>query len=170
MYKKTCPVCGKEFETKYAWQIYHNRLCAKKAYRDRPANKKAIRGGVNRWIDENRERYLARKRKYNKDNRDKINKQKREILRLLKTEVISAYGGRCECCGESAMEFLTIDHVNGGGTKHRKVVGAGGTFYYWLRRNNYPSGYRVLCMNCNCSYGSYGYCPHKTKKDFKEIS
>ena len=41
---------------------------------------------------------------------------------------------------------LSIDHINGGGTKHREVIGSG--FYHWLIKNNYPSDYQVLCMNC----------------------
>jgi hypothetical protein len=30
-----------------------------------------------------------------------------------------------------------------------------------LRQNSYPTGYRVLCHNCNFALGHYGYCPHK---------
>jgi len=32
--------------------------------------------------------------------------------------------------------------------------------YEYLKSNNYPLGYRVLCMNCNFAIGVYGYCPH----------
>jgi hypothetical protein len=64
----------------------------------------------------------------------------------------------CQCCGESNIEFLTFDHVEGGGRQHRKDIG--GNFYGWLRRQGYPEGFRVLCFNCNCSLGHYGYCPH----------
>jgi hypothetical protein len=67
---------------------------------------------------------------------------------------------KCSCCGERTPEFLAIDHINGGGTQHRKEVPAN-KFYRWLRDNNWPEGYRVLCHNCNSSYGYYGYCPHQ---------
>jgi hypothetical protein len=67
---------------------------------------------------------------------------------------------KCSCCGERTPEFLVIDHINGGGTQHRKEVPAN-KFYRWLRDNNWPEGYRVLCHNCNSSYGYYGYCPHQ---------
>ena len=169
MYEKKCPVCEKPFSTKLAFQIYCCKKCARKAYRDRPKNKKAIKKSIDVWIGKNRERYLNGKQAYREENREKRKKQQREILRKLKKTTILKYGGKCECCGEKKLEFLTIDHINGGGTKHRKKVGGGGAFYYWLRRNNYPSGYRVLCSNCNSSYGSYGYCPHKTNKNFLEI-
>lgn len=71
---------------------------------------------------------------------------------LLKLEMIAAYGGECTLCGETAPEFLTIDHINGGGTKHREAVGVGATFYNYLRKLGWPTdAYRVLCANCNCS-------------------
>ena len=77
----------------------------------------------------------------------------------------------CSCCGESNYEFLSIDHVNGGGTQHRKRLSpdgmtnrSGRTFYKWLIKNNFPPGYRVLCLNCNWARGKLGYCPHETSK------
>jgi hypothetical protein len=57
--------------------------------------------------------------------------------------------------------FLTIDHINGGGSQHRKKIGHG-HFYLWLYNHGYPDGYQVLCMNCNFGrYMNYGVCPHK---------
>lgn len=87
-------------------------------------------------------------------------------VRRLKKEVISAYGGRCQCCGEEELTFLAIDHENGGGNKHREEEfnGFGGAhFYRWLRRRGYPSGYRVLCHNCNWAT-AWGTCPHQEKR------
>lgn len=40
--------------------------------------------------------------------------------------VIHAYGGACACCGESREPFLAIDHIAGGGNKHRKEIRACG--------------------------------------------
>ena len=71
---------------------------------------------------------------------------------------------RCMCkgCNETAIEFMSIDHINGGGSKHRKIIGgAGHDTYIWLIRNNFPEGFRVLCHNCNNSIGHFGYCPHE---------
>ena len=78
----------------------------------------------------------------------------------LRFEVIVHYGGKCACCGESNIEFLGIDHINGGGRAHRKSIGESG-LYCWLKRNNFPKGFRVLCHNCNQALGAYGYCPHR---------
>jgi len=83
----------------------------------------------------------------------------REATRRVKQEILSHYGGKCVCCGETTFEFLCIDHINGGGTAHRKEVGSGTPFYRWLRKT-YPSGYQVLCHNCNQAKGFYGSCPH----------
>jgi len=67
----------------------------------------------------------------------------------------------CSCCKETIYEFLALDHVEGKGNEHRKEVGLGGArMYKWAIDNDYPPIFRVLCHNCNQSYGLYGYCPH----------
>lgn len=82
--------------------------------------------------------------------------------RSLKQEIIKAYGGKCVCCGERHLEFLTIDHTNGDGHAHRKQVGKGRGVYADLKRRGFPKrGYRLMCLNCNISLGFYGYCPHR---------
>jgi len=90
----------------------------------------------------------------------------RNYRRREREQLIAAYGGECVCCGETSFEFLTIDHTNGDGAAHRKSLGGresygSRNFHRWLRENNYPKdGYRLLCYNCNCAIGAYGYCPH----------
>lgn len=88
---------------------------------------------------------------------------RRRYKNRIKIEAISRYGGKCACCHISTPEFLTIDHIHGDGSKHRKAL-KGESIYKWLRRNRYPSGFRVLCFNCNISRGIFGYCPHKRGK------
>lgn len=80
-----------------------------------------------------------------------------------KLQVLHHYSGGkfcCQCCGVTNYEFLTIDHINGGGRAHRKRIKAD-SIYSWLIQNNYPEGFRVLCLSCNGSHGFFGYCPHK---------
>lgn len=94
--------------------------------------------------------------------------------RKSKTNALVAYSGQnptCSChgCNEHRWEFLTIDHIDGNGAAHRRSLSStrkvsGREFYVWLRKNNYPPGFRVLCMNCNFSLGAYGYCPHENNK------
>jgi hypothetical protein len=88
---------------------------------------------------------------------------KRRELRL---DVLERYGGKCACCGEAREGFLAIDHIGGGGTKHRKEVtgGGGSKTYRWLQKNGYPRGFRVLCHNCNMAIGLWGKCPHETDR------
>ena len=72
----------------------------------------------------------------------------------IKLEMIAAYGGACVLCGESQWEFLTVDHVNGGGNAHRRQSGVGGgvNFYRQLQKQGWPTDeYRLLCFGCNCS-------------------
>lgn len=90
----------------------------------------------------------------------------------LQLRAFGNYGGLvCACCGEKRIEFLCIDHINGGGEKHRREIGkgGGGPFYNWLRKNNYPAGYRVLCSNCNSAIGRSGYCPHEWERLYPMI-
>ncbi len=86
----------------------------------------------------------------------------------LKLFVLVHYSGdppKCACCGESHFEFLTIDHINGGGNQHMKSLRKIGTnLYRWLVNNDFPEGYQVLCWNCNCSKG-IGL-RHKNQKRF----
>lgn len=95
--------------------------------------------------------------------RDGFNQKQREWRLRLKHTVFAAYGDKCVCCGEARFEFLTIDHTNGGGTRHRKQLKADGVhIYQLLKRKGYPKeDYRLLCFNCNCSKGFSGFCPHE---------
>ena len=99
--------------------------------------------------------------------RIKANASSKAEIKKLKLEVFNGYGGPiCACCGEKHIEFLSIDHVHGGGTKHRESLGKTTTMLYrWLKRNNYPAGFQVLCHNCNQAKGLYGYCPHDHERE-----
>lgn len=90
------------------------------------------------------------------------NRVEREYRERLKKEVFEHYGGtppKCDCCGETELQFLTLDHMNGDGNKLRKKHGPRYSYSY-VRKNGYPEGYRILCMNCNFSIGHFGFCPH----------
>lgn len=73
--------------------------------------------------------------------------------RKLKVDTYNAYGGfRCTCCGETHEEFLSIDHKRNDGRAHRELLGGTNSterLCRWLRDHNYPSGFQILCMNCN---------------------
>ena len=42
---------------------------------------------------------------------------------------------------------------------------SGWRLYKWIKEQDYPDRYRVLCMNCNFSIGMWGYCPHNKMVD-----
>lgn len=74
-------------------------------------------------------------------------------LRTLKTKIIvlTHYGGgtlACVNCGFTDIRALSIDHVNGGGNRHKQLEHMGSSIYYYLKRKHFPSGYQTLCMNC----------------------
>lgn len=112
-----------------------------------------------RECDRKRNNYICGKCSYNTSGREYYEKTKYKYVNL-RREVISAYGGVCNCCGESRDEFLSIDHVGNNGAIHRKKIGSG--FYRWLKKNGFPKNdFQCLCMNCN--FGKRmngGVCPH----------
>lgn len=90
-------------------------------------------------------------RKYNIIRKD----YKKEYRFKLKKTVLDFYSYKngtikCVLCGESDLRCLSLDHINGNGNQHRKQIGRGGgtNFYVWIIKNDFPGGYRTLCMNC----------------------
>ena len=105
----------------------------------------------------------------------------RRSYATLRQDVQNAYGGACQCCGETEPVFLAIDHINGHGGDHRRSLPAlspslrphkkrktqergSSTFYRWLRRSGYPKDdFQLLCFNCNRGKHVMKVCPHQTQ-------
>ncbi len=104
------------------------------------------------------------RKSYYRKNRIRILAQKKESDRKAKQAVINAYGGKCECCGETIIEFLTIDHTKNDGAIHRRKIGKKNVYKDLIKRGFPKDGYRILCFNCNITRGFYGYCPHHLKE------
>lgn len=103
-----------------------------------------------------------RRKAWDKENPERVKQTRLDDRLRVRYDVFNHYGMKCACCGESRWQFLTIDHINGGGNKQRIELGMKGhKFHRWLRRQGYPEGYRTLCYNCNCVRGHLGYCPHE---------
>jgi len=64
---------------------------------------------------------------------------------------LAVYGGPiCIGCGDTDVEVLQLDHIDGGGAKHRRLLkGGSNRVYQDLKDRGYPPGMRVLCANCN---------------------
>lgn len=122
----------------------------------------------------NRERDAIVSRKYREENGDKIRayqakyykehktpeKERRHVAQVSwKERFIEMYGGECSCCGETVIEFLTIDHVQGqAGKKYRECSTRA---YKHAAKEYRPDLFRVLCMNCNMAVRWGRICPHQ---------
>lgn len=118
---------------------------------------KAWRAKAKDWIRDYNRRWAAA-------HPDRVKANSRAVKLRLKLEMVAALGGGgCACCGETEIEFLTLDHIGGGGNQHRKELGlAGSDVWRVARREGWPrEKYRCLCFNCNSVYWLRGNCPHQ---------
>lgn len=118
----------------------------------REKNKVRLRQKAREYYKENRRKLI----KYSKDYRKKYplrsKKWDKQTVTNRKLKVFNAYGGsKCSICGIDDFDVLTVDHINCGGTKHRKSFKNydGQAIYRWLIKNDFPEGFRILCRNCN---------------------
>jgi hypothetical protein len=171
---RICKNCGPHDE----W-----RIKGRTGYRCVPC---ARRADIRSYIKHKSKRIskVIRWKKDNPDKSSKIAKKWRESHTKLRRDysqkwthdtrltVLQAYScdkSECRCCENSDVSVLTIDHIKGGGTKHRQNVGSGTAFYRWLINNKFPSGYQILCWNCNIAKGLYGTCPHILPRDISTV-
>lgn len=108
---------------------------------------------------------LYPKLKYRAARCRKCEKGSKRLARLqCKLECFDQYGGRkCQCCGETLLEFLSLDHI--GNSRKELDHKRRRRRFQQLRKENFPhkDKLRVLCFNCNCAIGFFGYCPHDIK-------
>ena len=175
---KTCHQCREQIqnskprqricsECRHTNKLKSNRLSNKRYYRE---NREELRKYASKYWKKNRikinekrrQKYIQNPEHYKKINRAYKVKHREEILqrerkkrKILRIEVLTHYAGKlpsCVCCGEKCIEFLTLDHVNGGGLEHKRKIGNhfGSSFYKWLKDNNFPKfNSQILCLNCN---------------------
>lgn len=136
-----------------------NKVNAIKTYEGRPCKE----GHTTRYTSNSN--CVVCYRNWQKNNLRTLSVYSARARRNLKKRVMDHYGGVCLCCGESILEFLTIDHINQDGAAHRRSLygkrDRGAPFYRWLEKNNFPTEFRVLCFNCNFGIFHWGTCPHK---------
>lgn len=101
-----------------------------------------------------REEKLAYKEAYRQSHKEEISVYARVYGEKLRQQVLEHYSNgtpKCACCGIDDILVLCVDHINGGGNKHRKQLhkSSGTSFCNWLIRQGYPEGFQVLCHNCN---------------------
>lgn len=83
----------------------------------------------------------------------------------LRTETLMHYSnGRMECACCESKELLVIDHTDGNGKAHKLALFgrsrgiSSDRVYSWLRKNNWPEGFQVLCDPCNSVKQDYKTC------------
>ena len=82
--------------------------------------------------------------------RERHNERGKQLRQEQKLLVLSHYSRGtpyCARCGIDDIDVLSIDHINGGGTQHRRTVNP--HTYRFLIKENFPEGFQVLCFNCN---------------------
>ena len=71
-----------------------------------------------------------------------------------KIKVMEHYSGKppkCQICKETEIQFLSFDHIEGRKSIGHKRGFNGEKLAIWLIKNNFPKGFQILCMNCNCA-------------------
>lgn len=145
---------------------YKNKTTKEYQAEWREKNREKCRKNSLKWAKAHRESCREKVKKYKERHPDKVKEWGIKSKQKLKTKALILYGGtppKCACCGEKEIDFLTMDHINGGGNKHRKTESNPTNIYQWLKSNEYPQGFRVLCMNCNWAIGVHGLCPHQKR-------
>ena len=161
--QRTCVRCGKIYQPSSGPQRY----CAE----CQPIMHKVYWGQWRRRHPERRKKIDEKSRKKNPERLRQLKKYDyymwRERLAKTVMEHYSNGPAKCACCGESERDFLVIDHVAGHGNEHRRKtfgrIQGGWQIYKWLIDQGFPSGFQVLCFNCNASKGKHGLCAHVAK-------
>jgi len=138
-------------------EVIERRRQYENVYSQRPEIKERKRQYLEEYIQ--RTGVRERRSKLGKENR---NKTKYEVLSHYSKKLSNSDIPCCNCCGEhNFLIFLTIDHItNRKNVTHKKRLG-GQAMYQYLRKNGYPTGFQVLCVNCNSAKSDSGICPHK---------
>lgn len=200
-YPKTCAFCERPFTGWSSSCLYCSARCRKNAQARRRYNRtkernlcvwcftKPVEGGYHLCAEcraksrdyrynmspEQKTRAYQKTREWIKTQPNYYRKMHERTRDKLRRQVFEHYGNQCACCGLDDWRFMTIDHIGGGGNKHRRAtfngkLVAGMDLYRWLRKNNYPDGFQLLCYNCNCAQSRFGgVCPHQSDKIETEV-
>ena len=135
---------GKWF-TRDEWNAY--RRAYMREYRKKPENAEAMKKYHREYRKRTgcQKRYDAAHPEWQEHHRAQVRAKRAEERRL----VIATYGGECEICGITQLEYLTLDHAFDDGAEHRKAVHR--KIYHDIIKQGFPKdkGYRVLCWNHN---------------------
>jgi hypothetical protein len=135
-----CSKCGKEFQQTENQIKRHSYWC-----------KKCIGDYSKEWNQNNKEKRNGIDKRYHVAHRDKKIIARRKSRQKERLAVLTHYTNgliKCARCGFDDIRALCVDHIDGGGNKHRKEIGEG-NLYSWIIKNKFPDGFQILCANCN---------------------
>lgn len=138
---------------------YFRQYRARNRTKCRAWDRKFKEGNVERLKRERHENYLLHKEEYAEAGRERQQGYKRFIVETL--------GGKCICCGETDLAFLTLEHIHKDGQAHRATKK---NIYCDVIRQGVPKDrYTVLCMNCNYATRYNHVCPHQLKRSLEVL-
>jgi hypothetical protein len=115
-------------------------------------------------------------REYRRTNLEYVREESKKWAQKCRLLVLDHYSNgtmTCAICGEDNINFLTIDHINGGGRRHLREIRAG-SIAQWLstqyrKTGEWPQGFQVLCANCNSikSFEENGYTSRNWTSKFR---
>jgi len=139
-------------------------------------NKEKVKKNVKKYTDGHktaiqiynnnyRETHMKTLREYKKNWSANNNK----YLKIRAMEMIANFHGskiKCWRCGELRIWVLTIGHLNGDGTKDRKINGRGMTYYKKIISGKRScEDLQIECVNCNCCLQWYGKYPDEINEE-----
>lgn len=81
---------------------------------------------------------------------DRVRESRRLVYLNRKRRALEILGGaRCVNCGCDVIDFLEINHINGGGSKEHRMNGRVGTADRLLSGKRKSDGLNVMCRVCN---------------------
>jgi hypothetical protein len=132
--------------------------------------KERLRGRKSYYKHKNKR--SAQSIKWKKDNPGKVksyhykyyqaHKEKRKIIvqeknKELFNEILNYYGHQCSIIDCGGIENLRVDHI--GGKDNGDGYLKGHKLWRWLKKNNFPPGFRILCQRCNALDGYHRNSP-----------
>ena len=113
-------------------------------HKDDPEYKARIKANARKHYLKYQERMKADSSRRQRDRRASYREQ---VIKKFSNGSMS-----CAKCGENRPYVLTVDHIHGGGKRHRKdifsVTKNYTQVYSWLLKNGSLEDYQILCMNC----------------------
>lgn len=98
---------------------------------------------------ENKDRVRAARNRRYANNKEQDRIWRENGLNRLRDDIFGHYGNTCSNCGESNRDLLVLVYTGKGDDPMKVDAGGSAKRYRRIRKADYPSGYTVMCHNCN---------------------